>query len=311
MAALRAPLSCLTPEELRAKVEDLQRGLAELSLKELASHRGEMLEREERVRDREAAVVKREEDVSRREASVATREEALRSGAAEETGKAPCCDHSPLPALLHTPTPNRSPGGRFFVSKPEQLQLTQKLNDDTVADVHAVPAMPVVTPVGGMPKELPSHLSSPRAKPAKGVSSPGFEAGHQAEEAVEAAMQHLDRMRRLSTPGKGNSSVLTAMFEQRVSDTAEFKKQQKKERQPFRRRSSGSVGALTSRLETRLDAKPAAPELLPQTRDDRSKLCHSARLPRSSDEGLASQQAAAPKLSLQRLLRQDQLNTSV
>jgi len=242
---------------------------------------------------------------------VAKREEALRSVCAEETGKAPCCDHSPLPALLHTPTPNRSPGGRSIVSKPAQLQLTQKLNDDVAADVHAVPALSPVPAVSNIPKELPSHLSSPPAKPVKGISSPDAEAGQQAEEAVEAAMQHLDRMRRLSTPGKGNSSMLTAMFEQREKDAAEFKQQQQSRRQPFRRRSSGSVGALTSRLEARLESKPAAPEFFPQPRDDRSQVCQSARLPRNSDEGFAMQKAPAAKTSLQELLRQDQLNTSV
>eukprot|EP00443_Scrippsiella_acuminata_P098174 CAMPEP_0115639846 /NCGR_PEP_ID=MMETSP0272-20121206/35473_1 /TAXON_ID=71861 /ORGANISM="Scrippsiella trochoidea, Strain CCMP3099" /LENGTH=301 /DNA_ID=CAMNT_0003077051 /DNA_START=112 /DNA_END=1013 /DNA_ORIENTATION=- len=118
-AASGASMEFLSREELVHKVHELQQGLSELALKELASHREEMAHREQ-------ALVRREAEVARREAAVAAREEAcVRRGshggsniAAAAAAAALAKGHhmadagSPgLTQALMTPTPTRAMGG--------------------------------------------------------------------------------------------------------------------------------------------------------------------------------------------------------
>jgi len=351
MAALRAPLSCLTADELRVKVEDLQLALAELSLKELSNHRSEMLQREEAVRDRESAVARREEEVGRREMRVAKREEALRDEKAfpvsspwKEEVKAPWVEETTPSmkhalALLCTPTPSRS-----TLSKPVQLQMTLKSVDDAVAVEPTVPAVPPVPLFGETSVEPATQVSSSptQATPFSSPSpfpSPSVEAGSQKEEAsqpeegsqkeweyAQATTQYLDRMRRLTgTPGKGNSSMLKAMFEQRVLDVAEQKKESQPKRQAFRRRSSGSVGAVTSTQRECTQQKPEVHAQRSLTSSSSASMLvsassslgkdrplHSARTSQSSfEEELAALKGPAPKVTLQDLLRQDEVKEEI
>merc|ERR1719210_265345 len=134
--------------------------------------------------------------------------------------------------------------------------------------------------------QLQSHKDSSDVL-ANGLALPLFaehveEAVSQTTDAFQAPVVELDRMRRMSTPGKGNSSMLTAMFEQRVAVATELKQQPPK-RSVHRRR----VGSLCSARESR----SSIPELRPQrllassasassiagsVKDGRFELCTSA-----------------------------------
>jgi len=369
MAMLATPTNCHILEELRARVEEQQRVIAELSLKDLAVQK--VVQREDAVREREAAVAKREEDVGRREAAIALREQmpgcdktVQRTFMVEEDKKATWGEASTTPsvlkrALLCTPTPLRSSPRRIAAEGPREPQggLGQPARrDDFYVEpfCEARPTESAAAPLWSPAAETPSQPASPSPnveeteeaptyQPVAPVVSLPVDATSQVQEAARAAMQHLDRARRLSAsggrssriepppssgvssrsgsrepsppPAKGSAGSLTALFEQRSFEALAKQRQFEKDKsQAQRRRSAGSVGAITGRGGRGAEGGPLSAGAaanrgeLPLQRGLASSSSASSLVGLGGGGGGRERRSscgAAPKVSLSELMRRD------
>jgi len=291
---LRAPSGCLTQEELKLKVEDLQKALAELSLKELAAQRAEMAQREEAVRQREVAVSQREEEVAARESLVAKREKA-----------------DPREALSYTPTPSRSPAQLPVASHVADIDFsdTATVRSESVCDgptssfpvppaQQAAACNPALAPRArdifshaaavreqaardGQPtsppwasreaRPTPPALHSQLPPPAGTVplfTVPPTSAATAAEVQSNASSQpptpqgtQQQRQARLSLPNTGSASRMKAVFEQRAVDQHAPGQHSSRQFHANKRQSNGSTSSIHSGCSSAREARRTAPEL--------------------------------------------------
>lgn len=304
------------------KVDELQRALCELSLKELTKHKTEMAQREEAVSRREVAVAQREREVAQREAAAEKCEQAVseerRDSGEKATGAASAvnaekvaCGSPSLETervLASTPTPARS------------LTSCQHFGDSSRGEAScsnaAIEARAPISRVQGL-QTLPLTT--------------------QTQPPVTPQMAH----RRANTPGTGSARELKAMFEQRAAEQSAGREQAPPRVPSVRRFSAGSgasgsmtfreateqpsgvpslrrfsSGSSASGSETTREARRTVPDLQQyQSRNGVEATVADipvtvADLPATPLKRVPSQ-SPAPKVSLRELLRQDGVTMSV
>lgn len=190
-------------------MEELQRALCELSLKELSKHRTEMTQRGEAVNKREMSVAQREKEVAQREATAGKREKALleRSGNGDlAKGTASKTENM----LANLPTPLRSP---------TRIPLHPHSGDDSCIDAGCIDT-------ANRGQTSFPWVQSLQPLPLTTLQPP----------TPQMTLQ------KASTPGTGSTKELTAMFEQRMTEhTAGY--EQLPPRVPSLKRLSSGSGA--------------------------------------------------------------------